>query len=729
MKSEVSGLRHWWTQPWMWRFIPLYACLWLADRLAAKRPAPWPRRERFDAEVPGVSVVIPERGTPELLEQTLHALIVACSRLDEPFEIVVVVNGIDQSKYSELEKMFAPVTWHYVKEPLGFSRAIGMGLDLIRHDWCYLLNSDMVLSPDALTHVLAYRRTEVFAVASQIFFPDMLRRREETGWTDFHTDKGSIDIYDRTPENDKLVRAHLYAGGGSSLYRTRLLRRYTSEARDYSPFYWEDADWGVRAWTEGWQVLFCPESHAHHHHRSTIGKYYAAAEVDRIIRRNAILFDLRNALSRQPPGVQLHRIAILAPQSRRELSGIRLALRAMRARLATHQSRARGLDCQRLCQDEWHSNALGQGHRKRPRVLFVSPFALYPPAHGGARRIAELIERLSESFDVILLSDERSLYGERSKDWFARLYAVHLVEGRGDIEGEAPLTSAERMDRHAWTGLRTQLRRLLALYAPDIVQIEFAELARLVEERDAHSRWVLTMHDVELPFLASGTNLFELLRRYDQVVACTDDDRCQLASLPTALVANGARDRRQDVAQSPEDHLLFLGPFRYAPNRIGILAFLDLCWPALKRRFPALRLTILCATSDPSSIQDQRFEQDGVELRSSYEDPLVWLQRCSLTINPLTNILGSSIKLAESLLARRICVSTREGARGFLHDNIDGLIVTPDIASMIDPIATMLSSPELRHRRESANLECLDRFTWQHAAADLRAVYTKLLET
>src|SRR5204863_282483 len=38
----------------------------------------------------------------------------------------------------------------------------------------------------------------------------------------------------------------------------------------------------------------------------------------------------------------------------------------------------------------------------RPLVLIVSPYAVYPPAHGGARRIHELISRLSSEFDTVV---------------------------------------------------------------------------------------------------------------------------------------------------------------------------------------------------------------------------------------------------------------------------------------------------------------------------------------
>ena len=42
------------------------------------------------------------------------------------------------------------------------------------------------------------------------------------------------------------------------------------------------------------RIVFCPASVAHHTRRSTVDRYYAPAEVDRIIRRNGFLFQLRN---------------------------------------------------------------------------------------------------------------------------------------------------------------------------------------------------------------------------------------------------------------------------------------------------------------------------------------------------------------------------------------------------------------------------------------------------
>jgi hypothetical protein len=62
----------------------------------------------------------------------------------------------------------------------------------------------------------------------------------------------------------------------------------------YAPFYWEDVEWGWRARKLGYENVFCASSKVHHTQRATIGKLYGSEEVDRVVQRNRLLFQLRN---------------------------------------------------------------------------------------------------------------------------------------------------------------------------------------------------------------------------------------------------------------------------------------------------------------------------------------------------------------------------------------------------------------------------------------------------
>jgi GT2 family glycosyltransferase len=204
-------------------------------------------------------------------------------------------------------------------------------------DWVYLLNSDMVLDPDALRRLLPLRAPDVFAIASQILPESARGRREESNWTGWRFPEGVVEIYDAPPEEDQEAYGSLYAGGGSSLFRHSLLEALAARAGDaYDPFYWEDVEWGVVARKRGWQVLFCPGSKAIHTRQATISKHYAPEEIERIFRRNGYLFQLRNVTAAGSLAALARRVASSDRQTILELLRPRAFLGTLVARIRSH---------------------------------------------------------------------------------------------------------------------------------------------------------------------------------------------------------------------------------------------------------------------------------------------------------------------------------------------------------------------------------------------------------
>jgi GT2 family glycosyltransferase len=735
--AQLARLRRtvatrWWTSAADFlRFVPLFAAV-LGAGVAAKLHSgrwrgPGTRARRWR---PGLSVLIPERGTPERLAETLGALVAALAGIDEPTEVIVMVNGAPIRDYSALRALHPQVVFLHKEQPLGYNGAVRAGLAAVKHDWVYLLNSDMRVAPEALTELLPYRLPHVFAATSQVFFADPGRRREETGWSDVAVRAEAVDMFEREPESSPLARGNLYPGGGSSLCRTRVLRRYVRASERYRPFYFEDAEWGIRAWQDGWEVLFVPQSHVWHHHRATVAKFYPPAEVERVFARNALQFELRHGLSPAPPPTLLAKVTASDSVTRSELDGLGMAAAVFAARYATRCAQRHGLDFTRLARDKFYP---APRPRNGPRVLIVSPFALFPPAHGGARRLAELTQRLSNEAELILLSDERSLYDAQAEPWFRNFSAVHLIEGRGDQPGDGPAALATRIRRHAHWRLRGEVERLIAAYDPDIVQVEYMELAALAARRRGRARWILSLHDVyvsgKAEDAAADRAQHDLLRRYDALIACSHEDAALLEHRHIALVGNGASDRRSGHVPSTDvpPRLLFMGPLRYAPNLDGLREFLDCAWPPLRARFPALELDILGGIeAGPIAAADTRFAQPGVRVIARFVDPAPHLAAATLTINPQRDIRGSSIKLIESLLAGRVCVSTRDGARGFLNASLAGLVSAASIDDMVPEISALLDDADERHRREFADHAKLDTWTWDAMAQRQLALYRQL---
>jgi len=328
------------------RFIALYLAIAAGRRVASLFPRLPSQPRSLPPWNPGVSLIVPECNTPSLLRCALKSATASLEQLGEEFELIVVVNGASPHTYAPHRREFPQVRWLFSKKHLGFGGAVGLGIRRARFDWVYLLNSDMTLAADALREVARCRAQHVFAIASQVFFADLQRRREETGWTGFRIDEsGMASLFDVTPQDDFSIRGHLYAGGGNSLFRTALLREFLDPLHPYNPVYWEDAEWGLRAWRSGFEVLFCPASLVTHLHRATVSRLFTPAEVDRIWKRNQLLFSLRNGfLHRSARSVIRDLRHGFEAATQREVTTLRQAISMFRAICSLARAPKRNLD-------------------------------------------------------------------------------------------------------------------------------------------------------------------------------------------------------------------------------------------------------------------------------------------------------------------------------------------------------------------------------------------------
>lgn len=738
--GEVGRSDRLWGTSWRQRLrlAPLFVAMCVADVLARFAPAHNTRNAPWGA---GVSVVIPERDAPSLLTEALDAVVVALDMVAEPHEIIVVVNGAIEDTYDDVRARHPGVRFLFHAEPLGFSAAVKMGLAAVRYPGTLLLNNDMRIAPPALTTLLASRGPDVFAIGAQIFQANAQGRREETGFTDWYTDGDGVHLFHAPVSDEGTVVPHLCASGGASLFRTAELREYVRSSTAYDPFYWEDAEWGVRAWRDGWKVLFAPAAQAFHHHRATTARFHAPEALARIIERNRLLFDARQNTTPESRNSFMRRVCDLPYESQRELAGrdvarsvLRQRVRARRApqplrpaMLWTRRGQSMSLPARS------YSYRLRAFDTARRRLLVVSPFAIFPPRHGGARRVTELMHELRRDHDIILVSDEAHVYGAQSFSFFEGLAAVYLVQASGSRDAMGARTMEARMREHTHPALVSAVRDAISTYGPQLVQIEHAELAPLVQQRVGQERWVLGLHDacVEDDFGSRSEFVSferEALQAFDAVTVCSSEDAAMVRHPRLTCVPNGSAVALGPHAPSGGTRLLFVGPFRYGPNASAIAQFLRDCYPIIREAIPDIELTVLAGDEGVAPTRnDPVFHQPGVTVLGHRDDVPRLLDACTMSINPLTAIRGSAVKLVESLSAGRVCVSTEAGARGFHDQGFSGLVIVPDVQAMAGPIIHLLTNAPERHRLEAPDRTKLAPYQWSACAALQREVYAAVL--
>lgn len=703
---------------------------WLGPRLAGLRkgakiaPLDWGT---------GVSVIIPERESPDLLAEALASARMAGKQIAEPLECIVVVNGASLSLYRDIARDMPEVRWLYARNPLGFATAIRHGVRAARHGAVYLLNSDMKLDSSALAEVLAWRRPHVFSVASQIFFADSKRRREETGWADMRVENGRLVMFHAQPEDPQFVRGHLYGGGGATLFHRGLLAQMTSSRDPYHPFYFEDAEWGVRAWRQGYESIFCPKSIAWHRHRGTVTRYFDTAEIDRIVERNRMSFQLRNFGETAPRQELVRRVAEADPRTREELTSLTSLSDLARARLRRALSPCPDIP---LTWSRRKYYPTPRANRKETDrcVIVVSPYVVYPPSHGGAVRIARLLAELSKTHRVVLLSDEQNAYLPGCEKHFDGLEAVHLVGGRVEKPHEVGRRDA-RIRTHSHDNLSNALARLAQVYRADLVQVEYMELGGLVRVKRPETPWLLALHDVtltekEAERTPEDAQELELIHRHSGVIACSREDAEILGTRTVHVVPNAAVPSRKAYTSSAGRRvILFTGPFRYGPNLDGIRVVLQRVYPELRHRVPGVQLWLGCgAGAEAIAAQYDEFAQPGIVFLEPFSDPRPILDGCAVTLNPQYEIRGSSIKLIESLASGRVCVSTVDGARGFRESGFSNLIQVPRIEDFLAPLTWLLTDEDARLRIEKPSDALLRQHDWSSAAGRLASVYDRYIE-
>ncbi len=676
----------------------------------------------------GISVIIPERANPALLKECIESVLQASQGIKEPVEVIVVVSGSPEILYEELRGRYRSVRWVFFRKPLWFSGAVRKGLNVARFDWVYLLNSDMTVDPLALSELLPWRAPHVFAIASQITFKDPACRREETGWTRFDDSGGGVDLLDATPE-DNLVRGTFYAGGGASLFQKALLNRIAAMADAYAPFYWEDVEWGTVAWRRGFESLFCPDSLVAHHHRATNRLLFSEREIDRIFHRNMMRYELRNRVLSHSLRFQFFKdLCELDANSFREVMALTSVIGILLARLRYWTYPFREIPLRYTWRKYYMKPWLAA---EKPTILVVTPFAIYPPSHGGAVRLHNLIAAISGQFDVVLLSDEADSYSDLSLKYFGRLSSVHLIAGR---HADAEDGRMQRINSHSHPNLKAVLHMLVARYAPALVQIEFMELARLAEIRRGSTPWLLTLHEAWISGkggASSRQDSFELalINKFDAVVTCSDEDARLLDHPCVSVVPNGADVHAVPYSPSPESGpVLFVGPFRYLPNLNGIRCFLETVYSHLLKSIPNLRLWVLGGVGAVAvSSRIDCFNQKGVTVLDYMEQPRPLLDQCAITINPLNGVRGSCLKIAESIAAGRVCISTREGARGFLNSELPALVLVDKVEEFAEPVKLLLSDPDYRHFLERPSPHALDFCSWDNAALKLVNLFSRMI--
>lgn len=684
------------------------------------------------------TVVIPNWNGKDLLAKYIPSIRTALAG-NPANQILVVDNGSTDGSASFLRATFPEVTVLALPKNLGFGGGSNAGFRAAKNDIVVLLNSDMRVAPDFLAPLLeGFGDSAVFAVSCQIYFTDPTKLREETGLTQGWWQDGALHVRHRIDAAIVDLFPCFYGGGGSCAFdRSKFLELGGFDSL-LAPFYLEDTDLGYMAWKRGWKVLYQPRSVVYHEHRGTIGKTFTQDRIQSVLKKNYVLFCWKNI--HEWPHLASHFFfawagAVLAVvfgdvPLRPNLAALWWAFKQLPQAL---RSRRRALGLAAIGDTEAFKRPLGGYFRDRfaamepapgrLRVLFVSPYPICPPVHGGGVFMYQTLREMAKLAEVHVLelldwpSQEADNQELRtfcaSAEWLVR--PSGRPKGMGSLEPHA-------VREFANGDLEWLIHRQLYCRQIDVLQLEYTPMAQYRGEFH-HIANALFEHDVYFQSIGRGLGhmvgifaemkarieylralRYELgvLPAFDQVQVCTQANRDYLLSFRPKLAARMRAGLRAGIDSGRYEFrprgrepltMLFLGSWRHDPNRVAVDWFVRQVLPLILAQEPGAKLVI--AGSDPPPEYTYADHADHMQMLGYVTDVREALARYAIFVCPILSGSGVRVKLLEAFAAGMPVVSTTVGAEGLAVNDGEFCALADHPAEFAGRVIALLREPEL----------------------------------
>ncbi|MBL8901317.1 MAG: glycosyltransferase [Planctomycetes bacterium] len=756
--------------------------VWVA-RLKARRP------EQAPLDAPSklrrsVSIVTVTFNGKHFLEKLLPSLLAEVARTPGEHEVIVVENGSTDGSVEYVRQNYPTVKLVALPENRFFVRGNMAGVKEATKDILVFLNNDMVVKEGFLNGLLeGFTHPDVFGVSAEIFFHDPAKRREETGKTSGRFRGGFLDLaHDLPGDRDAEIQytPTFWAGGGSAAFDRAKFFEIGGFDLVFDPFYLEDTGLSYQAWKRGWRVLFTPRAGTWHAHRGTSRKVFGDDYIDNIIRRNQHLFIWRNIVDpiwtlehflRTPYNVLKRAYRSGRPFVR----GVKFEVKAFLKALP------------RLGEVLWKRSATRPAYRRSDRkVLAIANHLHRYRRELGAQRdaisirregmrllilcgrlprlntdgswilfnlVRELARRHKVTLFALLDSSEEDAQAAPLREFCEEVVTVVRQSSSGGLDLHHRVPERLARDYSAYP-MRAALQRLLETRDYDLVQVEYVEMAHLVQDLVAGLPVVHTCHEPLNLFYEriyrQSRGLFarcrawwqwaqstcyevSLLKSFRHVVALSDVDQhnlkgyvrgLEVTTIPSGIDVSAYPER--DPAQERRPRVAFVGYFRHPPNVDGAVWLAREVFPLVRRQVPEAELVLV--GKDPTSEVLALRSLPGVEVTGFVPDILPYMMESAVMAVPIRLGGGLRGKVLEAWAAGKALVSTRIACEGFHAQDGENVLLADDAAGFAAALVRCLRDPELRSKLGAAGRRVAqERYSCEAMARSYEKLYGEIL--
>ena len=400
---------------------------------------------------------------------------------------------------------------------------------------------------------------------------------------------------------------------------------------------------------------------------------------------------------------------------------------------------------------------------RRPRVLMVSPYSIYPPSHGGAVRLFNLIRRLAEHCDlhlIVFTREDDDVAQRQALEPFAK--KVHLHRWEPDFSRDRLGLDAPSQRLFHSEELARRIAQILSEEKIDILQLEYTELGQY--GLPEFSRVKVAMSEIDIAFRSLarrrrkgfherfvGSRAFghsfgdwmrqiryelQVVRRADQIQMMSAEDAEYLAAyLPDGhrrlRVVPNAVDTdayRPTPISERNQRLLFVGNFEHLPNLDAIEHFFAEIWPEILRGRPGTEISVVGANA-PQSLY-RYAELEGVNVAGEVPELAPYYRHHRALVAPIRAGSGTRLKILEAFACGTPVISTRLGAEGIECRHEQHLLIADAPADFARAAISALDNDDLA---AALSQDCRrlveEKYTWEASVALQLAGYEELLRS
>lgn len=398
------------------------------------------------------------------------------------------------------------------------------------------------------------------------------------------------------------------------------------------------------------------------------------------------------------------------------------------------------------------------------RILIITAALPYPPISGNPLRVYNLLRRMTEEYEVWLVTFVRGSAAAESLSHLQEFcHGVEAVE----YQQLGALVRPFDFFRYLLTGkppdlrlyyseeLVSKIQHLVSKIDFDIVEIVDSYMAMYLQAlpQEMRSKTILTFIDVVFskydriyqlePKRARKLRLWlhsRIMRRwepryaesFDHCITVSETDRRLLVTINPRLqidvVPNGVDTHAYQPLPCDDivPTLVFVGNMNYRPNIDGVLWFCHELLPYIRRKVPEVEMWIVGIDPQP---EVKQLNGDSVHVTGRVDDVRPYYGKSTVCVVPLRAGGGTRLKILEAMALGRPVVSTSIGCEGLNVIDGEHILIADTPKQFTEKTVRLLKNEGLRNRiATKARQLVVDHYDWDMITKKLMRIYAEMIE-